>query len=122
MPHEFVSFFVCDIEKFVACCISTKKNYYNLTNISHKIQTRVTEFRNISAKSFKSIWEKVKSLKKFTTLELLHKWFLWFSVRFFFSPIYLTYFSPIFLTYLYHIRQTYFEFVFIFVKGISSRF
>ena len=43
MSHDFVSFFVWNIEKFIACCISAKKNYHNLAKISHKFQAGVTE-------------------------------------------------------------------------------
>ena len=42
VPHDFVSFFVCSIEKFIAWCFSTEKNYYNLTKNSHKLQASVT--------------------------------------------------------------------------------
>ena len=43
MLHDFVSSFACNIEELVACCISAKKNYYNLTKNSHKFQASLTE-------------------------------------------------------------------------------
>ena len=96
MPPDFVSFFVCNIEKPIACCVSAKKNYYNLTK-------SYMHFRQVSLKGVllpvrlleyfgeilqKHLW---KSLN-FTTHELLHKWFLRFPVRFF-SPIYRSLFA-----------------------------
>ena len=43
MPHDFVSFFVCNIMKPIVWCISTKEIYYNLTKNNHKFQASVTE-------------------------------------------------------------------------------
>ena len=40
--HDFVSFFVCNIEKLIVWFISAKKSYYNLTK-NNKFQARVTE-------------------------------------------------------------------------------
>ena len=64
---------------------------------------------------FKSTCHKVKSLKELCyTDNILHKWLLRFPVRFF---------STIFTeACLYHVWQTYFLFIFPFVKSISSRF
>ena len=70
MPHDFVSFFVCNIEKLIVWCVSAKKNYYSLTK--NPINFRqvslkgvlLSKFRNIAAKSCKSTCEKVKSLKR----------------------------------------------------------
>ena len=67
VPHDFVIFFICNIEKPIYCCISAKKSHYNLTK--NKFQATVTErctspsnslgiFRH---KCFKSTCEKVKS-------------------------------------------------------------
>ena len=41
--HDFVSFFVCNIEKRIVWCISVKKNYYNLTKNNHKFHVSVSE-------------------------------------------------------------------------------
>ena len=41
--HDFVSFFVCNIEKLIVWFISAKKSYYNLTKNNNKFQARVTE-------------------------------------------------------------------------------
>ena len=43
MPQNFVSFFVCNIEKLIVWCISARKNYCNLTKNNHKFQANVTE-------------------------------------------------------------------------------
>ena len=43
MPHDFFSFFVCNIGKLIVWRISTKENYYNLTENSRKFQASVTE-------------------------------------------------------------------------------
>ena len=70
VPHDIVIFFIWNIEKPIYCCISAKKNYYNLTK--NKFQATVTErctspsnssgiFRH---KCFQSTCEKVKSLKR----------------------------------------------------------
>ena len=122
VPRDFVSFFVCDMKKLIACCcISAKKNDYSLTNNGRRFQASVTERSTSLSKScgiFRQISSKVpvKKLnlqKNFTRHELLHKWFLRFPVRFFHL------FTE---ACLYLIQLTYFVFVFIFVKGISSHF
>ena len=61
----------------------------NFSQVSLKLCFSQYEFWNIVAKSFKSTCAKVpvNLLKHITTHELLHKWLLKFSVRFF-SPIY----------------------------------
>ena len=41
--HDFVSFFVCNIEKRVVWCISVKKNCYTLTKNNHKFHVSVSE-------------------------------------------------------------------------------
>ena len=43
VPHDFVSFFVCNVEKLIFWCISAKRNYYNLTKNNYKFQASVTE-------------------------------------------------------------------------------
>ena len=72
MPHDFVSFFVCNIGKPIVCSISAKENCHNLTKNNHSFEASVTEkYTSLSKssgifrqKSFKSTFEKVKSLKK----------------------------------------------------------
>ena len=122
VPRDSVSFSVCDMKKLIACCcISTKKNYYNLTKNSRIFQASVTERCTSLSKSsgiLRQISSKVpvKKLnlqKNFTRHELLRKWFLRFPLKFFHL------FTE---ACLYLIQLTYFVFVFIFVKGISSCF
>ena len=55
VPHGLVSFFVQNIEKVIACCISAKKNYHNLAKTSHKFQASVTE-RGISLSNSSGIF------------------------------------------------------------------
>ena len=43
LPHGFVSFFVCNIEKLIVWCISAKKKYYDLTKNNHNVEASVTE-------------------------------------------------------------------------------
>ena len=108
VPHEFVNFFVCNIEKLIVWCIPAKKNYYNLTKNNHEFQASVTERCTFLSKSSATFCQ--NPLKAH---ELLHKWLLRFSGRFF-LPFYRSLFVLLW--------QTYFVFVFVFVKSISSRF
>ena len=95
MSHEFVSSFVCNIEKIIAWCISAKKNYYNLTKNNHKFQASVTERCYSLSKSsgifrqnpLKVPVKKLNLYKNFTTHDLLRKWFLRFPIKSF-SAIY----------------------------------
>ena len=43
MPHHFLSLFVCNVEKFIVWCISTKDNYHNFTKYSRKFQASMTK-------------------------------------------------------------------------------
>ena len=109
VSHDIVSFFVCSIEKHIVCCISAKKNYYNLTKNSHKFRASVIEMCTSVSKSSGVFWQNsskppVKKLnleKNFTAHELVHKWFLRFLVSFF-SHIYRS------ITYDRHILYSYY--------------
>ena len=84
--NDFVNFFVCNIKKHIACCISAKKNYCNLTKNSHKFQASVSKRSRIFWQSPSKVpAKKLSLLKNFTILERLQKWFLRFPVRFFWS-------------------------------------
>ena len=68
MPHDFVSFFVYNIEKLIVWCITILCIItINFSLVSLKGVLLPKEFWNISAKSFKSTREKVKYLKKLCT-------------------------------------------------------
>ena len=118
---DIVSFFVCSIEKHIVCCISAKKNYYNLAKNSHKFRASVIEMCTSVSKSSGVFWQNsskppVKKLnleKNFTAHELVHKWFLRFLVSFF-SHIYRS-LSVLHTTDIFCIRI-------IFVKGIFPTF
>ena len=56
VPHDFVSFFICNIEKLIVWRISAKENYYNLTNNNHKFQGSVTERFTSLSKSSGIFW------------------------------------------------------------------
>ena len=43
VPHNFVSFIVCNIVRPIVWCISAKDNYYSLTKYNHKFQASVTK-------------------------------------------------------------------------------
>ena len=43
VSDDFFSFFVCNIQKLIVWCISSKENYYNLTKNSRNFQTSATE-------------------------------------------------------------------------------
>ena len=43
MSQNFVRFFVFNIKKSIAWCISVKKNYHNLTKNDHKFQASATK-------------------------------------------------------------------------------
>ena len=81
MPHDFFSFFVCNIEKRIAWRISVKENYYNLTKNSRKFQTSVTErCTSLSKRSgmfrqkvLKVPGKKINLYKTFAVNKLLHK-------------------------------------------------
>ena len=91
IPHDFVSFFVCNIEKLIFWCIFTSKKYYNLMKNNHKFLANVTERCTSLSKSsgifqqnaLKVPMKMLNFLKKFTTHELLHKGLLRFPVRLF---------------------------------------
>ena len=118
MPHDVVSFFVCNIEKLITCCICAKKNYYNFAKNSQKVQARVTESCTSLSKSFGIFRESPSKehliFKKFyCTLTASQLFFLVSNEIFFYLFT---------VACLCHIRQANVEFVLIFVKSNSSRF
>ena len=42
VQHDFVGFFICNVEKPIVWCISAKEIYYNTKN-NHKFQASVAE-------------------------------------------------------------------------------
>ena len=73
--HDFINFFVGNIEKLSVWCISASKNYYNLTNNNHKFQASATEMCTSLSKSSEIFRQNLLKVpvKNFTTNELLHK-------------------------------------------------
>ena len=51
VPHGFVSFFVCNIEKRIVWCVSARKKYCNLTKNNHKLQASATKGCTFLSKS-----------------------------------------------------------------------
>ena len=41
MPHDFFSFFVCNIEKCIIWCNSAKENCYNSSQVIFKVSSRI---------------------------------------------------------------------------------
>ena len=122
MPHDFFSFFVCNIEKLIVWRISAKESCYNISKNRRKFQASVTEkctsLSKCSGIFRQSTWEKVESLKNL--------YYTWTSSQVIFK-ICSRIFSTIYLsTYLHkHVCVLYctcFILVFIFVKGITCRF
>ena len=112
VPHGFVSFFVCKIEKLVVWCISVKKNYDNLTKNDHKFQASVTETCTSLSKSSEIFW---RNPSKFPMKKLnLYQWLFIFPVRFF-SPIYrsrfVSYVTDIFCIRIYICKKYFFPFL-----------
>ena len=104
--------FVCNIEKLIVRCIYAKIIYYNLTKNSRKFQASVTErCSSFSTHSgifqqnlLKNACEKVESLK------------ILYCTCFFHLFTNALIYRSLLVSYITHI------FVFIFVKGITSRF
>ena len=126
MPHDFVSFHVCEIEKLIVCCIFAKKSYYNLTKNNHIFQASVTERCTSLSKSsgifrqnpLKVPVKKLNIWKNFTSRKLLHKKILRFPVRFFsliYRSLLVSYNANIFCIRI-HICQKYFFPVLIFLR------
>ena len=112
VPH----FFVCSIEKIIACRTSAKENYYFLTKYSHKSQARATErctslpkfFERFRQNPSKIPVKKLNLQNNFTTHDLLRKWCLKFPERFF-SPIYrslfVSYTAEMFCTFIQNCKR-----------------
>ena len=118
VPHDFVIFFICNIEKPIYCCIPAKKSHYNLTK--NKFQATVTErcilpvivWEYFATNALKVPVNKLNLQTDFTTHEPFYKRLLRFPERFSYQYTEAC---------LYH-WQTYFVFVFVFVKSIPLHF
>ena len=116
-------YFVCNIEKLSVWCIFATENYYSLTKNSRKSQLSVTK-RCTSLSNRSGMFRQnllkvpVKKLNLYCTWTSSQVTFK-VSSRIFFTYLPIQLFTKACLCLIWH---TYFVFVFIFVKGIASRF